>query len=248
MKEIIKSLKQWRKFQKIQLGFVFIWYTLVIFVFRTYIQSHPRSDIGIILIWVLTWVISLIPLWTALYLNIIIRRLKKHVANSQEPWKIEVNIHNENELLNLLEKKMELTKIPEDCWYGKYDQSGSKQWRFFAFAFENKPENDALKAAEEYVYKVNEMTTFTTYDSSKRGIQYGRMQIFIYDSVPQAMMEAAGKDAEMNIMHEERVVNLIVSLNEGVIYVPFMFPSIDPRMRIPRFVDAITDFESILEL
>lgn len=248
MKEIINSLKQWRRLQKIQLGFVFIWYMLVIFVFRTYIQSYPKSDIRRILIWIFTWVISLIPLWTALYLNLIIRRLKTHVANSREPWTIELNMHNENELLNLLEKKMELTKISEDCWYGKYDQLESKQWRFFAFAFENRLENDALKAAESCVYKVNEMTYFTTYDSSNRGIQYGRIQIFIYNTVPQEMMESLGKDAEMSIMLEERVVNLLVSLNEGVIYVPFMFPSIDPRIRIPRFLDAIIDFENILGL
>lgn len=248
MKEIIKSLKRLRRLEVIHFGLVAVWYMLVIFVLRTYIQSYPRTDIRRILIIMITIVIVFIPVWAKLYRNLIIKRLKKYVVSSQEPWKIECNIYSENELLNLLEKKMELTKISEDCWFGKYGQLRSKQWRFFAFAFKHSPDTDVLKTAEEYVYKVNEMTYFTTYDSSNQGKQYGRVQIFIRDTVPQEIIEATGRNAEMNIMLEERVVNLFVSLNEGIIYVPFMFPSIDPELRVLRFLDAITDIENILEL
>ena len=144
--------------------------------------------------------------------------LKSSSQNTiRQPCKIRLGLYRQEEILSILAKKMRMKTVTKKCWYGK--ERRKRLLRVFVFLIDEK--TDYLRYADQCVEKVNEKTHFPSrfglYDYGYRG----RLQVFLYDEVPQSVLLSTAKTTEESIREPEFTVNLFVELNNGILYIPF---------------------------
>lgn len=246
MKDIKRNLKRWKNLNDGKTKLLLLAVCPFFFVVNLMIRGIPIFDQGVI-----RYTLSMLTIGTVLLCGGQYCRMqtKKIIENnrSTEPWKISFGMRDKNEIFGLLESKIQMTRTAEDCLYGKYNSSGY-EWRVFVFTFDNDGTKDDLKCADEFVYKVNETTGFSISTVAQKQLRPGRIQIFIYDSVPYNMIDSAGKSAEYRIMMDESQINVLISLNEGILYVPFMQPALDAVIKCTRYMSALDEIEKLLEI
>ena len=137
----------------------------------------------------------------------------------KNPCGIPLHIHNEMEFISLFGKKTRIKKIAHNCWYGK--ESGRRDLRVFVFEIHETSLGSTLNLANMYVKRVNEKTSFPSLIDKDMHQHMGRIQLFLYDDVPQIVLNSAARSVEDNIEQPEFLVNLFVGLKEGVLYIPF---------------------------
>lgn len=137
----------------------------------------------------------------------------------RNPCKIELNLHKEDEIVDLLSMKMRIKHIEKNVWYGK--ENLKRSLRVFAFSFCEDELNNDLSIAERYVKRINEKTHFPSIIDKDMHQKMGRVQLFLYNEVPQTVLNSAARNVEDNIEQSEFLVNIFINLTEGAVYIPF---------------------------
>lgn len=142
----------------------------------------------------------------------------------RKPFIVELGMHSKDEICSLLNKKLEFNVVAEDCMYAsesafRYDLS-IIDWRTFVFIFDKKNPADGTDIAEQYVKKVNELTRFKPAGRSRTMVYTQRIQLFIYNNVPQAVLDKVQESVYFDNIHNDILTNFIIDLSEGLLYIP----------------------------
>lgn len=142
----------------------------------------------------------------------------------RKPYIIKLGMYSKDEICSLLNKKLVFNTVAEDCMYAsessfRYDLS-IIDWRTFVFLFDEENQADGIDIAENYVKKVNELTRFKPAGRSRTIIFTQRIQLFIYNNVPQAVLDKAQESVYFDNIQNDILTNFIIDLSEGVLYIP----------------------------
>lgn len=137
----------------------------------------------------------------------------------RSPCRIKMNLYREEDILSLLSKKVRIKRIDNICWYGK--ERLKRELRVLIFSLHEDDHNNDLSIAEQYVRRINEKTRFPTLIDKEMHQNMGRIQLFLYNEVPQMVLNSAARSVEDNIEQSEFLVNIFIGLNEGALYIPF---------------------------
>ncbi len=133
------------------------------------------------------------------------------------PYTALIDLYREEDILSLLNEKIGLEKVSDDCSYGK--EKKSKDIRLFVFSFKDPDHDNDLQIAEDIVSELNEQH-FPKRISMDMHHKIGRVQLFIYDKVPDNVMNSAIASVDDYIMQFEPCMNVFISTDEGAIYIP----------------------------
>lgn len=147
----------------------------------------------------------------------LIRKSSRNTFKS--PCKIALNVHNEEDFIALLKKGRKVRRIAENSWYGK--ERGSRDLRVFVFSTPERSQYSNLSFADSCVKMVNEKTKFPSLIDTDMHQHMGRVQLFLYDEIPQTVLNSAARSVEDNVEQSEFLVNLFVDLKKGMLYIPF---------------------------
>lgn len=164
---------------------------------------------------------------------------------SRENWKIDLRMHTENEIVSLLEKRLRITEVSDECRYGKAVKNDN--WQVYIFTFRNDDHYNDLMKADYYYGKVIQMTGFSIENTIRSHEPTARLNIMIYDALPQVFLKSICDRVTNDIMNRQSVLNVLISLEEGTMYIPAIIPSasvvncIDPYLnqlrRVRRFFE-----------
>ncbi len=144
--------------------------------------------------------------------------VKKSSRNmSKSPYTAMIGLNREEDVLSLLNEKIGLEKVCDDCSYGI--EKGSKNIRLFVLSFKNPDHDNDLQLAEDVIVGLNEQL-LPKRVSMDMHHKIGRVQLFIYDKVPDNVMNAAVANVEDYIKQFEPCANVFISTDEGAIYIP----------------------------
>lgn len=190
------------------------------------------------------FVIGLILLGMGFFFLISQRRIEAR-NKSREYWKIDLGMHTENEIVSLLEKRLQITEVSEECRYGKAARNDN--WQVFIFTFRNDDHYNDLMKADYYYGRVIQMTGFSIEKTIRYHEPSARLNIMIYDALPRALLKSICDRVTKDIMYRQPVLNVLISLEEGTMYIPAIIPSssvvncIDPYLnqlrRVRRFFE-----------
>lgn len=250
MKEIIKSLKKWvwlyviRTFLPLFIMFYFaLFYNII--EYGDHLVLYRGKTITITGIHLIS---SLLLIHIAIFLycqiKLVMGTSKKVV---RKPYKIELGLHSKDEICSILSKKLEFKTVAEDCMYAFVSTIGT-DYRTFVFLFDEKNQIDGIEIADQYVKKVNDMTGFKPHRTQADKCTQ-RQQIFIYESVPQAVLDKVQESVYSDITQKDILTNFVIDLSEEVLYIPFLctrayVPAFYPNYRraiehVGRYLDLI---------
>lgn len=218
MKELKTDLIIWRTLSILYFVLIFLSVLPVAVLLQVLIDEYPmytkKTIISIVALICSSVVFVVITLF---FRKILIAKGSRN--NYKSPCKIALFVHNEEDLLLLLTGQIRLDKIAENTYYGK--ENGRRNLRVFIFAIQNEFSCNDLSFAEPYVKKVNKATHFPALITTEMHQELGRIQFFLYDEVPKAVLELSAKRVEDCVEQSEFLINLFIDLKEGVLYVPF---------------------------
>ena len=218
MKRLYKSLILWRILSVCYFVLIFLSILPIGLLLQMLLEWEPLFERGVIKT-VVSLILSsmLIGCITLCFRAVLIKRSSHNTFRS--PCRILLYKHKKIDSLSLLEKKLELKRIAENCWFGK--ESYKRSLRVFVFLFHGQSLHNDLSIAEQLVNEINKKTYFPSLIDHEMHQKMGRIQFFIYDEVPPKIMETAARSAADNIERSEFLVNAFISLNEGALYIPY---------------------------
>lgn len=253
MKKIIKSIQRWILLWDLR-GIMFF---CIIFLFGYYVVSIRDhlvlyedngktimlSDIFLILI----LISSAIFLYAYIYL--VVGTSKRII---RKPYRIELGTHDKDEIFSLLNDKLQLKKVEEDCCYAEetifiWWLFAVRAMRLFVFLFEDNNDN-GLDIANQYVKVVNEMTDFRPAPRVRTQITTFRNQIFIYDKLPETILEISQDNVERDNIENDILTNFFIDLSEGALYIPFLCTRTNVGLKHRTYLHAIKRVGEYLDL
>lgn len=228
MKEIIKKHKNWaflaymRAISVFWIPFLLCFYILSV---RDHCVLYEGNGTKIMSSWLLL-ILFLICAAIVIYVNLYFVKVTSK-KNIRKPYRIEIGIHGKDEILSLLNSKLQLEKVKEDCCYEEESifvwwLVAVKELRVFVFLFEENKQSNGLEIADQYVKEVNELTDFKPAPRVNTQVTTHRNQIFIYDTVPKTVLETAQDNVESDIFDNDILTNFFIDLSEGVLYIPYL--------------------------
>jgi len=218
MKKVIKSLIIWRIVSTCYFLLLFISILPILGLLQLLLDGVHIFEKSMIALTVRLVSSSLFfGLFTMCFRAILIR--KSSSKTLRNPCKIKLNLHEQEKIVALLSKKIRLKNIDQNVWYGK--ENLKRSLRVFVFSLHEDDHKNDLSIAEEYVKRINEKTHFPTLIDKEMHQKMGRIQLFLYDEVPQAVLNRAARSAEDNIEQSEFLVNIFIGLNKGTLYIPY---------------------------
>lgn len=149
--------------------------------------------------------------------TILIKRSSSNLYRS--PCRIELALHNDDDVISLLGKSVRIEQIDDNCWFGEANKWRSL--RLFVYSFKDYYHDADIKKAQEYVTRVNEKTGFPDNIDYEMHQKMGRVQLFLYDKVPKKVMDPVVMSVENCIRQPEFLVNVFIGMDDGVMYIPF---------------------------
>lgn len=229
MKEIIRSLDRWMCYAYIRVGLIMPVLFEAVLLYAS-IRDHGVLYEGkgtTIMLSHLVLILLLISVAIQLYVHIyLVKGTSEKIV--RKPYRIEIGIHDKDEIFKLLNSKLQLKKVEEDCWYAEETIIkigwifGVHGMRLFVFLFEENSQNNDLEIADQYVNKVNRMTNFKSAPRYRTSVYSERVQVCIYDKVPEAVLETAQDNVERDNTETDSLTNFFIDLSEGVLYIPFL--------------------------
>ncbi len=165
---------------------------------------------------------------------------------SREYWKIDLGMHTENEIISLLEKRLQITEVSEECRYGKAVRNDN--WQVYIFTFRNDDHYNDLMKVDYYYSKVNQMTGFSIENTIRNHEPSARLNIMIYDAMPQAFLKSICDRVTKDIVHRQSVLNVLISLEEETMYIPAIIPSASTVNHIDPYLTQIRRVQRFFEL
>ena len=248
MKEIIKSIKRWILLWDLRWMLVmpvFVLLSYYYFSIRDHWVLYKGKGITIMfsnLLLILLLISEAIQLYAHIYL---VKGTSKKII--KKPYKIELGIHDKDEIISLFKNKLQFTQVEDDCFYALQSSIGL-DWRVFVFLFEKNSQNNDLKTADQYVKKVNDMTGFKASPVARTMHYTQRANIFIYDKVPQTVLDKAQEDVEHNVWQSDSLTNYFIDLTEGTLYIPFLCTRSDVGIIYVTYLHSLKRVGEYLDL
>lgn len=253
MKEIINSLKKC-----IRLYYVRFCLSIIVFLLICICVVSWTFTGEIILLEVNNLIINVRHVFVALiifleciwfYAHHYIAKKTTRNPDKGKPYTIKLSVHEIDEVLCVLRKHLNFTKINDECLYVFRESNAKRDWRVFLFIFDRNNCCDGIDAASQFVKTVNEATGFKYRVQYKGSIAYSlRAQIFIYDKIPATMIEATQNSVKTDITAGDILVNFMIDLKEGVLYIPRLCEGVSLDYLLKPYTYAIERIGEYLEL
>lgn len=144
---------------------------------------------------------------------------KSSVNFFKTPCEVKIPSHDEETFISMFSNKLKFEMVDEHVWYA--ERLGRRSLRVFVFSVQQDDMDDVFSYADACVETVNEQKCFPKLITFDMHQTLGRVQIFMFDSVPISLMKEAAKDVEDCIKQPEFLVNMFVGLQDGVLFIPY---------------------------
>lgn len=253
MKKIIKSIQNWillwnlRWIMLLTIIYLLCYYYFSIRDHWVLYEGEEKTIMFSDTLLILILISATIMLYAHIYL---VKGTSEKIE--RKPYRINLGIHEKDEIFSLLNNKLQLKKVEEDCWCAEetifiWWLFAVREMRIFVFLFEGTNGN-GLDIANQYVKEVNETTNFKPAPRARTQTTTYRNQIFIYDTVPKTVLEKSQDNVERDNTENDILTNFFIDLSEGALYIPFLCTRTDVGLKHRPYLNAIKRVGECLDL
>lgn len=189
--------------------------------------------------------ISLVLVGIGITLSVCQRKIKAK-TDSMKCWEIDLSKHDESEILAVLENNLQLSRISEECFYGKHDYDDN--WQVFVFSFKNNDHYNDLSKADQYIAEVSEMNGYSIEKQIRRKKLIARINVYIYDKIPETVLNSACESIENDVFRMKAILNVFISLDEGKLFIPVISPKENIEMSITPYLEDLKEIKKLFDL